>query len=336
MPVLGWIEICLFVAAAVLVACGTIPKLRSYRALLWGGGMLMLITALIPRPGNGIGQYLFDRSAQGLHLSLDLFGVAWWILGAWLVKSVLDLVLRRTIFPNDNQPHARRLFADLASGLVYVVALVGIIETVLKLPITGILATSGVFAIVLGLALQNTLADVFSGLAINIEHSFRAGDWITMNADVEGEVMEINWRATRIRTAANDMIVIPNSIIAKAIVTNHRRLNEPHLCTIDINIDHRIAPALVIAALQEAATNSPGLAPRSAPTAYARRFVDALVSYELSFAVDDFTLMDSVQCEVIRRVADTLQMKRIPIGTAATDVRIVQQSVGDFAKSAIR
>lgn len=60
--------------------------------------------------------------------------------------------------------------------LVYVVALVGIMDTVLKQPISAVLATSGMLAIILGLALQNALADVFPGLAINIERSFRAGD----------------------------------------------------------------------------------------------------------------------------------------------------------------
>jgi hypothetical protein len=61
-----------------------------------------------------------------------LFGVVWWILGAWLFKSLLDLVLRRTLFPDNDEPHARRLFADLASGLIYILAFVGIVGTVFK------------------------------------------------------------------------------------------------------------------------------------------------------------------------------------------------------------
>jgi len=323
---LSWIENCLLGTAAALLFVGLLPKLRSYRSLLWGSGMLALITALIPRPGNGIGHYLFAAEPTGLHLPLQLFGLAWWILGAWLVKSVLDLVLRRTIFPHDNQPHARRLFADLASALVYVVAFVGIIETVLKQPISAVLATSGVLAIVLGLALQNTLADVFSGLAINVEHPFRAGDWITMNGGVEGQVMEINWRATRIRSASNDLIIIPNSIIAKTIVTNHRRLNDPHVCTVCVKIDHRIQPAQVIEALIVAATNCPGIAPHLSPTAYACGFSDTLVTYELYFGIEDFTLTPGVQSEVIRRVIDALQVRTIPIGNPPTEVCIVTQS----------
>ena len=82
-----------------------------------GAGVLMLITALFPRTGNPLGQFLFGTTGDGPRLPRELFGIVWWILGAWLFKSLLDLVLLRTFFPDNDQPHARRLFADLASGV---------------------------------------------------------------------------------------------------------------------------------------------------------------------------------------------------------------------------
>jgi small-conductance mechanosensitive channel len=320
--ILEWTEVGLLALAAVLFTCGLLPMLRSYRALFWGSSALVLITAVFPRQGNPLGQYLFVGTAGVPRIPFDLFGIAWWILGAWLVKSLLDLILRRTIFPDDNEPHARRLFADLASALIYVVAFVGIMDTVLKQPIAAVLATSGVLAIVLGLALQNTLADVFSGLAINIERG--AGDWITLTDGIEGEVIEINWRATRIKSPSNDMIVIPNSFVAKAVVTNHRRLNVPHICTLEISIDHRVSPTRVIAALQAAASSSPGIAAGSTATAFACRFTDSLVTYELDVSIDDFTLIGSIRSEVVRRVVEAFRSMDVRIGTAAMAVQIVQ------------
>jgi small-conductance mechanosensitive channel len=317
-------EIGLLLAAAVFLICGFTYRLRTYRSLFWGSGVLLTITALFPRRGNTLGQYLLARPSGELRLPIELFGVAWWLLGAWLITSVLDLILRRTMFPDDNQPHARRLFADLASVLIYVVALVGIMDTVFKQPVSTLLATSGVVAIVIGLALQNTLADVFSGLAINIERPFTAGDWITVTDRVEGQIIEINWRATRIKTAANDMIVIPNSVVAKAIVTNHRRLDQPHLCTFELGIDHAIPPPRVIEALQAAMSKSPAIASGSTPRAYARGFSDSVIEYELVFAIDDFTVREAVQSELVARVTEALQSLHIHIGTPAMDVRIIR------------
>lgn len=240
-------------------------------------------------------------------------------------KSLLDQILHRTIFPNDNEPHARRLFADLASALIYVVAFVGIMNTVFEQPLSGVLATSGVLAIVLGLALQNTLADVFSGLAINIERPFGAGDWITMADTVEGQIIEINWRATRIKTASSDVIVIPNSVLAKDVVTNHRRLNDPYVCTIHLKISHLISPTRVLDLLQGAAAGSPGITSGSKPQAYACGFSEALVTYGLSFAIDDFIKTADVQSQVVGRVVEAFRGQNIPIGVPAMDVRLIQQ-----------
>ncbi len=90
---LGWAEIGFLSSAAVLLACGTVPRLRASRSLFWAGGVLMLISAVFPRHGNPLGQYLFV-GPLGAQRVPELFEIAWWILGAWILKSLLDLVLR--------------------------------------------------------------------------------------------------------------------------------------------------------------------------------------------------------------------------------------------------
>jgi small-conductance mechanosensitive channel len=311
----------LLAVATAMLAAGFAPRLRTHRARLWVGALLILVAALFPRRGNALGQRLFGGLAGGERVPAEIIGTAWWILGAWLVQSLLDIALRRTIFPNDNQPHARRLFADLASGLIYVVAFVGIMDTVLKQPISAVLATSGVLAVVLALALQSTLGDVFSGLAINIERPFGAGDWITMNDTVEGQIIEIDWRATRLRSWANDMIVIPNSVVAKAIVTNHRGRHDPHLCLIRLAVDGGIEPARVLAALLAAAAAAPATPGAPAPTARAAAIDGNLIGYELAIPVAGYERLKAVRSAVIVAVAAAFARDGIALGTLATDVR---------------
>jgi small-conductance mechanosensitive channel len=318
---MGWPGLSL-VAVAILLLTGRalIAALRPYRPLLLAGSVLALITAVYPRPGNPLGLYLFGGSGSPQRLPTEVFGVAWWLVGAWLVKGLLDLLLRRTLFPDDNEPHARRLFADLASALIYVVAFVGIIDTVLKQPLSAVLATSGVMAIVLGLALQSTLADLFSGLAINIGRPFRAGDWITISGGAEGRVIEINWRATLVKTAANDMTAIPNSVITKATVTNHRHRFDPHYSTVTLKVAATVPPTQVIEALLTAARGSAGLAAGAPPLAYAAGFADARVIYELSLPIDDFTQIAPVVSAVIVRVVDAFIAMGVAIGDPVLEV----------------
>ncbi|HBZ70374.1 MAG TPA: hypothetical protein DEP35_11855 [Deltaproteobacteria bacterium] len=319
----GWREAILVLCAVALLCCGMLRRFRAPRSLFWGASLLFLITAVFPRSSNPLGQWLFVGS-HGLRVPAQVFGIAWWVLGAWLAKSLFDLILRRTVFPNDNVPHARRLFADLASALIYVVAFVGIIDTVFKESLSGVLATSGVLAIVLALALQNTLADVFSGLAINIERPFAAGDWITVTDGIEGQVIEINWRATRVKNCANDMVVVPNSVIAKAVVTNHSRLSEPKMVVTRVSVDWRVTPARVTEMLLRAATRALGSSSATESTACACRFADAVIEYDLTVPAESYMQMWRVQTRIIEEIAAVFRGEGIGIGSAVTDVRLIQ------------
>ncbi len=319
----GWVEIVLLSWAAVLLAVRLLPYFADYRALCTAGALLAFITALFPRDGNPLGQFLFGAAAGGLHLPRELFGILCWSLGAWLFNKLLGLLLRRTLFPDNDKPQTRRLFADLASGLIYVLAFVGIVGIVFHQPVSAFLATSGVVAIVLGLALQNTLGDVLSGLSINIEHPFAAGDWVTLPDGVTGQVMQVNWRATRLRTWSHDMVVIPNSAAARAVVTNHSRPPGPHRCLIRLNVDVAIAPGRVIQSLQLAAAHCPDVATGTAPQAYACAFTNGVVTYEIAFAIDSFAQTIAARSHMIIAITDTFTHLAIPIGPSATQVQIL-------------
>lgn len=323
----GWIEISLLLVASALLLLHALPYFGSYRPLFGGAGVLAFLTALFPRVGNPLGQYLFGKTDGGLGLPDQLFGIVWWIVGAWLFRSLLDLVLRNTFFPDNDEPHARRLFADLAMGLIYVLAFVGIIGTVFNEPVSTFLATSGILAIVLGLALQNTLGDVLAGLAINIERPFGAGDWITLPNQVSGQVMQVNWRATRLRTWSHDMLIIPNSVISKSVVTNHSRPKGPHRCIVTLKVDFTVPPSRVIAALKAAALDVPGVAAGTIPQAYAIAFSDSLVDYEVAFAIDSFALTPGARSDMLGRIVDAFHGHEIRIGAPPLDIRIADRDV---------
>ena len=91
---------------------------------------------------------------------------------------------------------------------------------VFNVPVGTLIATSGVFAVILGLALQSTLADVFSGIALNLSKPYGVGDWLSLGNGIEGKVVETNWRATYLINGANDLVIVPNSDLAKARLTN--------------------------------------------------------------------------------------------------------------------
>ena len=170
-------------------------------------------------------------------------------------------------------------------------------------------------------------AAVLSGLAINIERPFGAGDWISVSDQTVGQVMQINWRTTWLRTWSHDTIIIPNSVISKMIVTNHSRPKGPHRCIINLSIDGAVPPSRVIEALMAAASSCAAVAHGTAPQAYACAFLEALITYELAFAIESFALTPTVRSDMLSRINDAFREVGIGIGPQAMDVRIVSKTL---------
>ena len=113
-----------------------------------------------------------------------------------------------------------RFLQNLFVGVIYVAAGPAIVANVFGMPVGGLLAAFGVIAILLDVALQSTLGDVFSGIVLNLAKPYHPGDRIILDSSTQGCVVETDWRATHILTPDNDPAIIPNSIIAKARLIN--------------------------------------------------------------------------------------------------------------------
>ncbi len=104
--------------------------------------------------------------------------------------------------------------AILSIGIVIALAELGI-------EVTPIIASLGIGALAIALALQDTLANIFSGFYVLAEKSVRVGDFVRIEGVGEGRIVDIGWRSTRILTLPNNLVVIPNKKLAESIVTNY-------------------------------------------------------------------------------------------------------------------
>ena len=228
------------------------------------------------------------------------------------------------LFPFDVQPRRRKIISDLVSGLIYLAAVFGILKYAFHQPIEGLLATSGLVALVLGLALQSTLADLFSGIALNIEDPFRAGDWISVNGVNEGQVIEINWRATRLRDRNGDTMVIPNSQIAKSRVTNHSLPERVHPSSINVDIEAESSADRAEKALISAVLNAKHVLSDPPPEVTVQAIRGRSASYCVSFYVADFADIPSVQSDALAQVLSYASDSKLRLAQPQTEVRIIQ------------
>jgi small-conductance mechanosensitive channel len=187
--------------------------------------------------------------------------IAWWFWTAWFLVGVL-----RAFVVFQGSPREAKLLQDLLAGVIYLVAVFAVITYVFDLPIQGLLATSGVVAIILGLALQSTLGDVFSGIVLSFSRPYRPGDWISIEGGTDGRVIELNWRATYILTARRDLAILPNSTIAKSKIVNVSSPSGLHGTTVTVQVDARTLPSRCSEILEHAIRNSRLIVATPAPT----------------------------------------------------------------------
>jgi small-conductance mechanosensitive channel/CRP-like cAMP-binding protein len=149
-----------------------------------------------------------------------------------------------------------------------------------------VLATTAVGAVVIGLALQDTLGNFFAGLAIQIEKPFRVGDWVTIGGK-EGVVSEITWRATKVRTRAGNFVVVPNSTLAKDTIVNYCQPTRAVRLQIEVGASYEVAPNVVKAVIREALHNAPEIQERAAEVLVVD-FAHSSIVYRVHFWVSDF------------------------------------------------
>ena len=206
--------------------------------------------------------------------------VLWWVHLAWALIGLVRIYL---VF--ERKPREARLLQDLVVGVVYVGMLLSILAFVFGMPVGTLIATSGIFAIILGLALQNTLSDVFSGIALNLGRPYVLGDWIVLSDGTEGRVIETNWRSTHLLTLAHNVVALPNSFLAKLGLTNVSSPEESHGLSATIRMAPTKMPAIV-ADVMNAALQSSNLILKEPPPVVAIKGLDATaIEVDLFFRV---------------------------------------------------
>jgi small-conductance mechanosensitive channel/CRP-like cAMP-binding protein len=160
-----------------------------------------------------------------------------------------------------------------------------------------ILATTAVGAVVLGFALQDTLGNLFAGLAIQIDRPFRVGDWVTLG-ELEGSVSEITWRATKLVTKAGNFVVVPNSVMAKDPITNYSVPTRQMRLQVDVGTSYDVPPNVVKSVIAEALKNASELSTSRPAEVRIADFADSAIVYRVWFWVDDFDPDDRAQDQV--------------------------------------
>lgn len=218
----------------------------------------------------------------GRHLCAQVLEVIWWLNGARLLTLFLDAIFASRSW------HRDRLFQDVMGAVVFLAAGIAALAFVLNLPVRGLAATSGALAIVVGLAIQSTLSDAFAGVVLNTTEPYHIGDWVGVDG-TEGKVLEMNWRATHLLTAQGNLVVVPNSVAAKAKIINKSRPSALHGISIVLEVSPQERPASVLGALERAIAGVRAVLRSPEPYACVKSASANSIQYEVTVYVDEIS-----------------------------------------------
>jgi len=318
------------------------------RAYPWFGLGFVVVTLIL--------MYLFPQERVRLRTALILFGVS--LLGCGVAVALLDfgfspvgslyLVVRfgsllllgialvnvASVFAFDGLFRAVRWRpAPIARDLIVALSFVAIALALLAqsgVDLRGIVATSAVLTAIVGFSLQDTLANVMAGIALQVEGSIRIGDWIRID-DLEGKVKEIRWRQTSLLTRNWDTVVIPNSALIKVKVMLLGRhgagpLRRRRWVTFDVDLTH--SPTRVIAAVEKAlgAEPIPTVAREPAPHCLMTEIKNGDASYAVRYWITALSETERTDSHLRTRIYTALRRANIPLSIPAQSVILTEES----------
>jgi small-conductance mechanosensitive channel/CRP-like cAMP-binding protein len=296
----------------------------------------------------GVGRWLKRRARVQLSIMYKLLGVAlgiyipMWLLGwnagtypyelrrdlaaACILLGVIFLLslLKRYLwefyFGEKRGMQIPKFLREIFSALFFIIAVLFVGSRIYGVQPSGVLLSSTVVVGIIGWAMQDLLGNVISGVALQVGKPFKAGDWLVIESQ-HAEVIEVNWRSTRLRTNDDHYLDIPNTSIVRSTVVNLSYPNHLHAMRMRVGIDAEVPPNKVKQVLLAAATGAEGVLPSPPPKVFLVDFADSSITYEVKFWIGNHAAYNEINDALRTAVWYALQRARI---TIPNPIRMVQ------------
>ncbi len=214
---------------------------------------------------------------------------------------------------------------DILVGLAYVVSTGFVLKTA-GVNTGSVLTTGAVVSGFVALSLQNTLSNIFGGLALQLDNSIHVGDWIMLENGRQGRVREVRWRHTVVETRDWDTMVVPNSaLLSEKFTILGKRDGAPlqHRMWVYFNVDFRYSPAKVIKVVNDALQAAPiervalDPKPHAIVMDFAKDNRDSFAYYAVRYWLTEIAVDDPTNSVIRTRIYHALRRAGIPLARAA-------------------
>ncbi len=269
------------------------------------------------------------RALGGIPTALALLIAAWWavleaglperteayalkaLLAAIIVVSTVAVarvagwVVRLYTEREDARVPSSTIFVNLVKGLVWVVGVLSLLAG-LGISIAPMLAALGVGGLAVGLALQPTLENVFSGVQVLMSGQITPGDFVQLESGQQGWVEDVTWRNTTLKLLSNDLVIVPNAVIGRSLITNYTSEDEQHVTWVAAGVsyasDLEKVERVTLEVAAEVQRSVEGAAPDHEPLFRYTEFGESAVLLQVALRADSFPNRWPVRHEFIKRL----------------------------------
>jgi potassium efflux system protein len=277
-------------------------RLVAWPALLIGGGNIALDMVFKNVSSN-----------NAIDTVVMVYSLLWWFVPARLVAIAAERFVWQPLEDHTERsiPNVIRVFGSV---VIYSFAGFGVIAFVFDQQLTSLLASTGLLAMIIGLAIQANISNIFSGIVINLERPFHVGDWVKIGETEEGKVVDITWRTTRVMTRNGYVLSVPNGQVSEAHIHNYDSFDCVRL-ELAVELDGTLPPRETGQVLQECLNEMPDILEN--PEREVRfhgvewKFGAWVGNYELEFWIDDYGSREAISENVLERIYHALHERGI-------------------------
>src|SRR6184192_199642 len=254
-------------------------------------------------------------AVYGVHAPLrNHVGAAVILLSTAFVVALVNRYVWDFYFEKKRETPIPHFLREIVGGIIFLVVLLFVLSYGYhaQAQLNGLLAGSGVVAIIVGFAGQNLFAGVIGGISIQINRPYKVGDWLQVGERF-AEVMEINWRSTRLRTNDGIYLDIPNNEIVKTTIVNLHYPTEVHAMRVRVGVDYNVPPNRVKDALTRAAQSAVNVLAEPKVRVFLVDFADHAVIYEIKYHMGNHSRINETNDAVRTNVWYELKRQRIRI-----------------------
>lgn len=270
-------------------------------------------------------------------LLMDLLRVGFWFSLSATLHFLMKLVIWRGLVPHFTGTKVPRVLIQINAVALILIALCIILVRIFSVPVGNVITTSSIFIAIIGFALRNMISDLFTGIALGIEQPFSLGDWLQIQDGTVGQVVEMNWRSTRLLTREEISVVIPNSELAISTFKNYSKPERPWRDEFEILLDQYVTAHQAERLLLSAIRLVPEITALN-KTAEVRisEYTPNGIVWQLRYWVPDYPRMSELRYKVQRSILRSMHYAGLSIPSAQVRVNPHPDSNQDEAFQFLR